>query len=467
MTRDVVVIGAGVSGLATANHLMTQGFDVQVLERQVRVGGNATTDRFDGFLMEQGPTTLNAAYPQAMDSIRALGLADSAIELGEGVRKRYLRNGPTLHGISVGRLGFLLSGYLSPTARLSLVAEVFRRPKRDKGEETIHAFVSRRFGAEFADKVIEPMAAGIFMGDARELSIEGVFPKLVEMEQSFGSILRAVLAARRGSEPARQLFSWQGGMVMLPDTLAARLGDRVQTGVSVAGLIRTAGGFAVQTARHGDLNARAVVLAVQPHVAASLLETLDPTGTAALAAIPAPPVAVVYSGYRRDQVGHPLDGLGYLSTKGADQIISGAQFASTMFTGRAPAGHVAISAYVGGARNPDAVRLPGRDLVALVHAELADLLGITGDPVVARVRHWPRGLPHYTLGHAARRAVIDSASARVPGLYLTGNYLSGVSVTGCLERARETAKRLWTERHKVVYSRPLLNASRRMEAHAR
>lgn len=442
MTRDVVVIGAGVSGLATAFHLVARGFDVQVLERQVRVGGNATTEKFDEFLMEQGPTTLNAAYPQAMESIRELGLDSSAIALGEGVRRRYLRNGSSLHGIKVGRLGFLLSGYLSPRARLSLAAEAFRRPRRDGGEETIHAFVSRRFGAEFADKVVEPLAAGIFMGDSRELSIQGAFPKLVEMEQRYGSILRAVLAARRGSEPGRRLFSWPGGIATLPNALAARLGGRVQTGVTVSGLSRTSGGFAIQTSRHGDLHTRSVVLAVQPHVAASLLERLDPTGAQALAEIPAPAVAVAYLGYRRDQVHHPLDGLGYLSTRGADQIISGAQFASTMFTGRAPAGHVAISAYVGGARNPDAARLPGRELAALVHVELAETLGVHGSPVVTRTRSWPRGLPHYTLGHADRRSVIETAASRVPGLYVTGNFLSGVSVPGCLEQASKTAAHL-------------------------
>jgi protoporphyrinogen/coproporphyrinogen III oxidase len=442
MTCDVVVIGAGVSGLATANHLMARGFDVRVLERQVRVGGNATTERFGGFLMEQGPTTLNAAYPKAMESINALGLDGAAIELGEGVRKRYLRNGRSLHGINVSRMGFLLSGYLSPGARLSLAAEIFRRRKRDDGEESIHAFVSRRFGTEFADKVIEPLAAGIFMGDSKELSIWGAFPKLVEMEQRFGSILRAVLAARRGSEPGRRLFSWPDGVATLPNALAARLDGRVLTGVSVTGLRRSPGGFTIQTSKHGGLHTRSVVLAVQPHVAASLLERLDPTGAAALADIQAPPVAVTYLGYRRDQVGHPLDGLGYLSTKSADQIISGAQFASTMFTGRAPAGHVAISAYVGGARNPDAARLPGKELAALVHAELAEILGIHGSPVVTRTRSWPCGLPHYTLGHTERRSAIETATTRVPGLYVTGNFLGGVSVPGCLEQARETAERL-------------------------
>ena len=148
---------------------------------------------------------------------------------------------------------------------------------------------------------------------------------------------------------------------------------------------------------------------------------------------------MVFLGYARGQVSHPLDGLGFLSTKGAGQVISGAQFSSTMFDGRAPAGHVAVSCYVGGARAPELARMGQAELVNAVHGELAGLIGITGEPLVARTRHWPRGLPQYTIGHVARREVIASTHRRVPGLYLTGNYLSGVSVASCLDQARLTA----------------------------
>ncbi|MCP3972174.1 MAG: protoporphyrinogen oxidase, partial [Rhodobacteraceae bacterium] len=208
-----------ISGLATAAALAECGCDVTVLERQVGVGGNAISERFDGFLMEHGPSTLNAAFPNVMDNISRLGIGGSTVDMGPGVQKRYLRDQGRLYGISTHRLGFLLSPYLSPLARLRFLTEVFRPRRTDAGEETVHAFVSRRFGREFADKVMEPLSAGIFMGDARQLSVSGAFPKLVEMERRFGSILRAVIAASRGSEPGRQLFSWPGGIATLPQAL--------------------------------------------------------------------------------------------------------------------------------------------------------------------------------------------------------------------------------------------------------
>ena len=442
MSRDVVVIGAGVSGLACAHDLVCRGFDVQVLERQVTTGGNAKSQRFDGFLMEHGPSTVNAAFPGAMERIRGLGLEPSASPLGPGVTKRYLRDERGLHGISIHPMGFFTSPYLSPLARMSMAAEILRPARSDDTEETIHQFVSRRFGAGFADKVIEPLAAGLFMGDAKSLSVSGTFPRLVDLEQRFGSIMRGILAARRGREPGRHLLSWDGGIGTLPKTLAGLLGTRIRTGTTVTKITHTAAGFKIATANSGTIYARALVLAVQPHVASALLERLDPQSAAATGDICAPPIAVVYLGYRESQVSHRLDGLGFLSTKGDGQVISGAQFCSTMFDGRAPAAHVSVSCYLGGARNPELTSLPERDLINIVGGELSALLGIKGAPVVARTHRWPRGLPHYTLGHQARRTCIETTHQRVPGLFLTGNFLQGVSITNCLEMAGATATRV-------------------------
>lgn len=435
---DVIVIGGGISGLATAYDLARRGLDVQLLERQIRTGGNAISERFDGFLMEHGPTTFNAAVPEAVDQITALGLLDSAHDLGPNVKQRYLRDGGDLTGISANPMGFFKSDYLSLKGRLRILFEGLVPRNKTGKEETIHGFVTRRFGREFADKVMDPMAAGIFMGDSKQLSISGAFPKLAEMEQELGSITRGILRAKRGSEPGRHLYSWDGGIGTIPQTLAAPLGARVHTGVTVMGLSKTATGFRVKTS-HGTRMARAVVLAVQPHVAASLLETIDPIGATATGEIAAPQINVAFFGYRREQVGHPLDGLGFLSTKDSSRILSGAQFASTMYPGRAPDGYVSISAYAGGVRNPELAAMPEAELAAQMHQELAEMLDIKGGPAVVKTRRWALGLPQYTIGHTARRTVFSQTSERVEGLFVTGNYTGGVSVANCLKSALETA----------------------------
>jgi len=436
--HDVIVIGGGISGLATAHELRTRGLDVHLLERQVRVGGNAISERFDGFLMEHGPTTFNASVPDAVEQIRALGLLDQAADLGPNVKRRYLRDGGRLTGISANLMGFFKSDYLSKKARLRILLEGLIPRNKSGEEESIHAFVTRRFGREFADKVMDPMAAGIFMGDSKQLSISGAFPKLAEMEQALGSITRGVLRAKRGTEPGRHLYSWGGGIATIPQTFAAGLGARIHTGVTVTKLLKTANGFTVETS-HGSRTARAIVLAVQPHVAASLLEGIDPDGATATGAMMAPPVNVAFFGYSRAQVAHPLDGLGFLATKDDARILSGAQFASTMYAGRAPDGYVSISAYAGGVRNPELAAMPEAELSAQMHKELAEMLGIKGAPVVTKMRRWALGLPQYTIGHTARQLTFEQTPKRVEGLFVTGNYTQGVSVANCLKSAADTA----------------------------
>jgi oxygen-dependent protoporphyrinogen oxidase len=435
--HDVIVIGGGVSGLAAAHNLSEKGHDVRVLERQVRVGGNVVSEKFDGFLMEHGPTTFNASIPEAVEQIRTLGLLERAHDLGPGVKKRYLLHKDRLTGISTHPLGFLLSGYLSIPGRLSMMAEGFRPRRKDTGDETIHAFVTRRFGREFADKIIDPMAAGIFMGDSRALSISGAFSRLVEMEEKSGSITRAILGAKRNSEPGRHLYSWSGGIGTIAQRLARGLGDRIDTGVTVKKIRKAGQGFETVTDKT-VLRSRAIVLAVQPHVAAGLLESVDRKAAAAAAGISSPAVNIVFLGYRKSRVGHPLDGLGFLSTKSTSRIISGAQFTSTMYPGRAPDGYISIQAYAGGARNPELGRMPEDQLIARVHRELADTLSITGAPEVVRTRRWPLGLPQYTLGHDRRRTVLETTDMRTPGLFVTGNFLGGVSVANCLATALTT-----------------------------
>ncbi len=444
MTCDVVIIGGGVSGLSAACELKGRGYNVVVLERQARSGGNAQSERFGGFLMEHGPSSVNAQAMETVGLSRDLGLDTLRTELSSGVKSRYLVGDGSLQGISTHPLGFLMSGYLSPRARLRLMAEMLVPGRKSGTEETISEFWTRRFGREFSDKVIDPLVAGLYAGNADELSVGAVFPAIVEMERQFGSISRAVISKRlaNGKMPGRRLFSWMDGIATLPAALAADLGDAVRTGVAVTAINRTLSGFEIKTANSRKLAARAVIIATQPHVSAALLEKMDAGGAQAVSEIAAPSVAVAYLGFRRDQVEHPLDGLGYLAPAGEKRLLSGALFPSSMFQNRAPEGHVAISGYVGGARAPEMARMSVEDITAVALEEFRDLLGVKGQPVVSRVRQWPQGLPQLTTGHAQRLKRIEKTEQRFPGLFVTGNYFTGPAVATCVKQSLETSKRL-------------------------
>jgi oxygen-dependent protoporphyrinogen oxidase len=197
MTIDVAIIGGGISGLATAYSLKNKGHRVVVLERQHHPGGNAVSERIDGFLMEHGPSTVNALSDTADRFSSELGLEATRCELGDGVTNRYLVKAGRLSGIPVHPLGFLTSGYLSLGAKLRMTAEIMIRRRCANSDETVGEFCTRRFGKEFAERVMDPMVGGIYSGRAAELSVGSVFPKLVAMEAEYGSVSLGVLLARR------------------------------------------------------------------------------------------------------------------------------------------------------------------------------------------------------------------------------------------------------------------------------
>ncbi len=442
MKLDAVIIGGGVSGLAAAYDLKRSGHEVVVLERQANTGGNAVSEQLGGFLMEHGPSTMNAHIPEAGRLSSELGLDATRCELGAGVRHRYLVAEGRLAAIPMGPFGLLTAGYLSPGAKIRLLMEFLLPHRSDSGDETVMSFCTRRFGAEFAERVIDPLVAGIYAGRADDISVSAIFPKLVALEKKYGSVSLGVMHKRRegGKMPGSRLFSWAGGMATLPKALSHRLGDAVKTGVAVRKFTRQPGGLKVDLGAAGSLSARAVIVATQPHVAARLIADVDAVGAETADGIKAPPMAVVFLGYPRRGVSHPLDGLGFLTSEAENRGLLGAQFCSTMFPERAPEGHVAISAYVGGARAPDMARLPAPDLVKLARTELRELIGAEGDPTVMRVRHWPLGLPQYGLGHLELVENLRTAASRQAGLYFTGNYFEGPSVATCLNVAKRTAR---------------------------
>ncbi len=441
MTADVVVIGGGISGLATAYDLKQRGHRVVVLERQASPGGNAVSERRSGFLMEHGPSTMNAHVPVANEISRGLGLDDERCDLGDGIRQRYLVSGGTLAAIPMGPFGLLTAGYLSPLARIRMLADFFLPHGKDGEEETVMDFCSRRFGREFAERVIDPLVAGIYAGRASELSVLAIFPKLVALEEKYGSVSLGMMHRRRegGKMPGSRLFSWRDGIATLPAALAQRLGTTIRTGVTVRRISPSHNGFDIHVGNKGRLQAKSVVVATQAHVTAQLISEIDPEGAAAARQIKAPPLAVVFLGFPRRCVDHPLDGLGFLTSEAENRNIIGAQFCSTMFPCRAPAGHVAVSAYLGGTRAPDLARLPAPELIDLARSEFRDLIGAVGNPTVAQVRHWPLGLPQYGSGHQALIEGLGTTDRRKSGLFLTGNYFAGPSVASCLSVAQETA----------------------------
>jgi protoporphyrinogen/coproporphyrinogen III oxidase len=435
--RNVLVLGGGISGLTTGFLLSRRGVQVTVLEAAPRVGGAMETLSDGPWRFEMGPNTVLEGNADVTALISACGLDGEKITATPSARKRFLWKGGRLHALPGGPGGFLRTPLFSLGAKLRLLREPWIPRPDSVDEETIAAFVRRRLGSELLDYAVGPFVSGVYAGDPDRLSVRWAVPRIFALESEHGSLIRGALAKRKGPQPGGAMISFREGLDALPRRLAREIGD-VRTGLFCHRLGRSGSRFVAETG-DGPLAAERVVLAVPADVAARLLDDLTGGASRLLAEIPYAPVAVVSLGVRREDVAHPLDGFGFLVPRQEGLNVLGCLFPSILFPGRAPAGHAALVAFVGGRTNPEIVTRPDESIYQTVREELGRALGLRGEPVFHHVRRWPRAIPQYELGHGRFVARAEEIERDNPGLRISGNFLRGLSVPDCIRNATALA----------------------------
>ncbi len=440
----MVVIGAGVSGLAAAYGLVRSGCDVTVFEGADRVGGCVWSERTpEGYLLEHGPNSLLNLNPDIDRLCHDLGLDGDRVFQPSASRRRYLVKNRSLVPVPSRLLDFPGSPLWGPWAKLRALAEPFIRARKPiAGDESVAAFVRRRFGPEMVDYGVEPFVAGIFAGNPEELSMGSSFPQLTAMERAYGSVTWGVARSRmtrgRARRPLR-VFSFRDGVGQLPRAMQAGLGARVVTGARVTSVRRESRDgiprYLVQVEVGGDtrrVHADQLVIATPADAAAKLVADLSPLLADHLDRIPYAPVGLVHLGVRREWCSRLPEGSGCLVPKREGLPVLGSLWSSNVYPDRAPAGRVLLTNYVGGMRDPGALQWTDSELARLVTDTLQGLVGLTHEPELVRVVRHPRAIPQYVIGHPARVEAIERLLAPLEGMHLTGNYLRGVSVRDCL-----------------------------------
>ena len=449
---DTIVVGAGISGLTAAYGLKKRGRTVTVLEAADRAGGVIGTRRRDGVLFELGPNSTLDTTPLIDELLRALGIYAERLDANAVARTRYVVRGGKPVALPTSPAAFAMSPAFSLGAKLRLMREPFVAPGPADVEESIADFVRRRLGSEFLDYAIDPFVAGIYAGDPERISVPAAFPRLRALEQKYGSLIKGqILGARerrRNHEVAKNAaasFSFRGGMQTLTNRLADALAP-IEFGVAVKRIARDADGtFVISGERAGERverRARAVVLSAPAAQASAMVRELHAEAAAALATIDYAPIAIVASVYRRSDVAHSLAGFGFLVPKKELRSLLGCLFSSSMFDGRASSDTVLLTAFAGGRRNPEVAAMSDAGIAAVVHEELADLVGAMQRPLWQEVVRWPQAIPQYDLGHLQRLRGIDAAEAAFPGLRFSANYRGGVSVGDRIKCGHETAEQV-------------------------
>lgn len=445
----IAIVGGGIAGLSLAHALRARGAspgDVLLLEKSARPGGKARTELVEGYLCEWGPNGFLDNAPATLELVRELGLQERLLPADARAKRRYLFRGGRLHLVPSGPGSLFGSGLLTVRGKLRLLGEPFAAARPD-GDETIHAFASRRLGREAADRLVDPMVSGVFAGDATQLSLRACFPAVAQMEADHGGLLRAMFARSksRGGSPFGRLTSFAGGVEELVQALARSLAGAVRLETPVEAVEANAHGYRLRTAGEG-LEAKTVVLAGPAPESARLLSGFDPELASALAAIPSATLATVALGFYEGQMKRPLDGFGFLVPRNEKVRLLGVLWDSAIFPGRAPTERVLLRAMIGGAHDPEAVTLDDAALLAVVRRELALTMGIDAAPAFTHIARHPVGLPQYTVGHLDRLAAIERGLARHPGLHVAGSSYRGVALNALIAEADTLADGLLAAR---------------------
>lgn len=456
--KSVAIIGAGLTGLTAAFRLHQRGFRVQVFERAAQAGGAIRTHREGGWLAECGPNSVQYGAPELKQLVTDLGLEGDLQPANAAAKKRFIVYGGRFTPVPMGPGQFLATPLFGARTKLALFTELLTRPRVRTTDLSLAELVRSHYTQELVDYAVNPLIAGIYAGDPEKLSVRNAFPSVWQAERTHGSIIRGMMAhsakARaagaktkkaRGESGVPPLISFRAGLQALPDTLAAQL---------------SAGALALDTAvetiipgrphqllwrRGGETGCEefdVIVLAAPAGGLAQLtFGTLGERPLASLDTIAHPPVSSLFLGYRREQVAHPLDGFGGLVPEIERRDVLGILFSSTLFPGRAPEGHVGLTVFVGGMRQPEHARLPTADLLRRIAPDLRDLVGATGEPAFVKHSFWPRAIPQYQIGYERHFETMAQLEQRHPGILIGGNARDGISVPDCIKSGLRLAEK--------------------------
>jgi oxygen-dependent protoporphyrinogen oxidase len=437
----IAIIGGGISGLATAFYIkqIRPDSEIYMFEKEAHYGGTMRTENINGFLFETGANGFLSNKPDTLDLVKASGAQDLLLRSSDAARKRYIFTNK-LHQLPENPIAFMRTKLLSLPGKLRTLGEIFIPPGKDLGDESLQDFGYRRVGKEFTDIFLNAMSAGIFASAPEVLSIKAAFPAVVKLEQEYGGLFKGMIKKKKKEAgPGGVLMSFKGGVGRYIDHLVHSLDISLHKNSETSAIDRHSDGYVVSS---GDttLEADKVVVTTPAYVSASLLRNLDNKLYERLNAIEYSPISVVGFGY--DNLSHPLNGFGLLTTASAGKKVLGILWDSSIFPDRAPEGKKLVRVMIGGQRNPELALQDEETLIDLALEGLQQTMGVDDSPQVSFIKRWERGIPNYSPGHLGKVDAIFEQIEDYPGLYLNSNAYYGIGLNDCVRNSKECAQRV-------------------------
>ena len=451
MTRhtDVVIIGAGISGLASARSLSSLGIESIVLEKSSRVGGLIQTSDEDGYVTDHAASMVLNFSAKVSDFLLLTGLDHLRVERKE-INRRYIIKNNQLCAVPNTITGMMLGGLFSTRTRMKLMAEPFIPASKDDNE-SVADFIRRRVGQQVLDLAIDPYVSAVLGCDPEKACARSTLPRLKILEQTFGSfsagiLLKRILPGHKGVP--QQAFSFRGGMQTLTDSLAADKGVEIKTDQHIEQVQKLKRGWQV-TARQGDqllqIHARHLIFTTPADVSAHLIKRVQPDTASLLNKIQYAPISQIHLGFDRQAFKHPLDGNGFLTPSKSSIALRGSLWMSNLIDGRAPDGKVLTSNFIGGATQLNSIQFSDQKLTDLALLSLRQLCGLQQPPEMVRINRHTRGLPLYHGHYFELGKAIENSLQSAPGLHLVANYLHGISIRDRILQASSVAQKIHTQ----------------------
>ena len=464
MSKRIVIIGGGITGLSAAYRLTElqneKNLDIEVLliEKSDKPGGNISTVKKDGFLIELGPDMFFTQRPWALNLAERLGLENELVETNEAARGTYVVWQKKLLPVPEGFLmlapskiaPFLKSPLFSWQGKLRMIMDLFI-PKKALRDESLASFVRRRFGSEALERAAQPMIGGVYTADPEKLSLRATMPQFLELEEKYGSVIKGML--RRGKNETHgdtgarysQFLSFKKGMQTLVDTIVSKLPENsVSLNESVTEISHSKETWTIHSQKR-KIDAEAVIITTPSYHAASLIENIDPSLYGDLSSIEYASSAVIILAYKREYISHELDGFGFVVPDVEESDLVACSFSSVKFEGRAPDGHVLLRAFVGGALNPGICEMEDAIIIEKAEKEISQILGIKSAPEFTILKRYPLAMPQYHVGHVELVSKIREKISCHRGLKIAGNAYGGVGIPDSVHSGEQAAEAILKE----------------------
>lgn len=448
---DILIIGAGLTGLTLGYYLKKAGKDFVILEKNNSTGGVISTVNEDGFIFEKGPNTGVLSNPEIAWLFDDLS-SDCTLETGDRkANKRYILKNRVWTALPSGPVSAVNTPLFRFGDKLRVLAEPFRKPGTDPNE-TVAQLVRRRLGKSFLDYAVNPFISGIYAGDPDKLVTRFALPKLYNLEQNYGSFIKGAIAKSREQKSdyekkaTKEVFSVKGGLGNLIAALTKNIGnERIIVGSEKTVINRTGSGYIIQSEdRQGEkrtFSSKIVITTTGAFALPSLLPFVSSSVMEKITGLEYAKVVQVSAGYKKWE-GMKLDAFGGLVPEVEKRKILGILFPSAIFAGRAPLEGALLSVFLGGTRNPGMIDKSDSDLTSVVLEEINETMGTSKEPDLIRINRYMHAIPQYDEKSAARLESIERIQSENPGLILAGNIRDGIGMADRVKQAKTISELL-------------------------